>query len=233
MCAGRVSMIETRTTMDKSDSQLKSDIEAELGWDPMVNAAQIGVTVNQGAVSLLGTVDTYAQKWAAEDATQRVNGVRAVAQDLTVKLLTEHRHNDSEIAAAALHALKWDVSTPAGITASVRDGIVTLEGEVTWNYQRESAEYAIRRLAGVVDVNSRIHLKPQVSATEVKMKVEAALRRQATADANSIRVETAGGKVTLSGEASSWKSLKDAAQAAWAAPGVTEVVDHMKVSLTN
>jgi osmotically-inducible protein OsmY len=218
--------------MHKTDSQLKQDIEEELRWDPKVNAAQIGVSVDQGAVSLLGAVDTYAEKWAAEDATKRVNGVRTIAQDLTVKVLTDHARSDSEIATATQSALEWDVFVPKTVTAKVQHGAVTLEGQVIWNYQRDAAERAIRHLAGVVAVHNLIALKPQASATEVKEKVQAALQRQATADAKSIHIETSGGKVTLTGHASSWQSIEDAANAAWAAPGVTQVVDQVKMSMT-
>ena len=124
------------------------------------------------------------------------------------------------------------MAIPKTVTAHVRHGAVTLEGEVIWNYQRDAAERAIRHLAGVVAVNNAIALKPLASATEVKEKVQAALQRQATADAKSIHIETSGGKVTLTGHASSWQSIEDAANAAWAAPGVTEVVDQVKMSMT-
>jgi VCBS repeat-containing protein len=214
--------------MMKTDMQLKQDIETELRWDPKVNAAQIGVSVDNGVVSLLGAVDTHAEKWAAEDATKRVSGVRTVAQDLTVKILSEHKRPDSEIADAVQNALKWDVFVPETVTAKVQNGAVTLEGDATWNYQRKEAEQAVRHLTGVVSVYDAISLKPEASATQVKEKVEAALQRQATADAKSIHVETLGGKVTLTGTASSWHSMRDASHAAWAAPGVTEVVDKMK-----
>ena len=218
--------------MPKTDDQLKRDIEAELSWDPKVNAAEIGVSVNEGAVSLLGTVDTYAQKWAAEDATKRVAGVRTVAQDLTVKIQNEHKRSDTEIAEAIQSAFKWDVLVPKEVTAKVHNGMATLEGQVTWNYQRDAAERAVRHLAGVVTVEDLIKLKPGASATQVKENVEAALRRQATADAKSIHIATAGGKVTLTGKASSWQSIEDASHAAWAAPGVTEVVDQVKMQMT-
>ena len=218
--------------MNKTDLQLKNDIEEELRWDPKVNAAQIGVSVDKGAVSLLGSVDTYAEKWAAEDATKRVSGVRAVAQDLTVKVLVDHKRSDSDIAGAIQHALKWDVYVPKTVTAKVQGGMVTLEGQVTWNFQRDAAERATRYLTGVVSVNNSITLKPQVSPAQVKEKVAAALQRQATADAKSITVDASGGKVTLSGQASSWQSIEDAANAAWAAPGVTDVVDQVRVAST-
>ncbi|MES1165821.1 MAG: BON domain-containing protein [Verrucomicrobiota bacterium] len=216
--------------MNKTDKQLKQDVEEELRWDPKVNAAQIGVTVDGGAVSLLGTVDTYAQRWAAEDATKRVSGVRAMAQDLSVKLLSDHKHSDAEIATAIQSALRWDVIVPDTVTAKVTSGAVTLEGLATWNFEREAAERAVRHLTGVVSVVNAVALKPQVSATQVKEKIEAALDRQAKADGKSIKIETSGGKVTLTGHASSWQSTEDATDAAWATPGVTEVVDRMTVS---
>ena len=214
---------------NKTDIQLKQDIEEELRWDPKVNAAQIGVSVDKGAVSLLGAVDTYAEKWAAEDATKRVSGVRTIAQDLTVKILTDHKRSDSDIAVTVQSALKWDVFVPKTITAKVHNGSVTLEGQVAWNFQRDAAERSVRYLTGVVAVHNSITLKPQASAAQVKEKVQAALQRQATADANSIHIDTSGGKVTLTGHASSWQSIEDAASAAWAAPGVTEVVDQVEM----
>jgi osmotically-inducible protein OsmY len=218
--------------MTKTDIQLKKDIETELSWDPKVNAAQIGVAVDRGAVSLLGTVDTYAEKWAAEDATKRVSGVRTVAQDLRVKILGEHTRSDSEIAAAVQRALDWNVFIPKSITADVHNGSVTLKGQSNWHFQKDAAEHAVRFLAGVVNVHNAIAIAPEVSASEVKEKVEAALQRQAKADAKSIHVDTLGGKVTLTGHASSWQSIEDAANAAWAAPGVTHVVDQVKMQMT-
>ena len=216
--------------MNKTDKQLKQDIEEELRWDPKVNSAQIGVSVDGGAVSLLGTVDTYAQKWAAEDAAKRVSGVRTMAQDLSVKLLSEHKHTDSEIATAIQSALKWDVVVPTTVTAKVTSGAVMLEGLAAWNFEREAAERAVRYITGVVSVVNAVALKPQVSATQVKEKIEAALDRQAKADGKGIHIETAGGKVTLTGHAASWRSTEDAADAAGATPGVTEGVDRMTVT---
>ena len=218
--------------MTKTDLHLKQDIEQELRWDPMINAAEIGVTVDKGVVSLFGAVDTYAQKWAAEDATKRVGGVRTVAEDLTVKIASEHKRTDSEIAAAIQSALTWDVFVPNAVTARVQKGAVTLEGTVTWNYEREAAERVVRNLTGVISVYNAIALEPHVSATEVKEKIEAALKRQATADGKAIRIETSGSQVTLTGHASSWHSIADATNAAWGAPGVTKVVDRLTVSLT-
>lgn len=218
--------------MTKTDQQLKEDIEFELLWDPRINAAQIGVSVDHGAVSLLGAVDTFAEKWAAENATKRVGGVRSFAQELTVKILGEHARTDSDIAGAVQNAIKWNVYIPDAVTAKVQQGAVTLQGEVSANYQREAAENAVRFLAGVISVYNAITLKQTVSPAQVKEKVEAALQRQALTDASSILIDASGGKVTLSGHASSWQSIKDAAHAAWAAPGVTQVVEHVKIVMS-
>ncbi len=240
--------------MSKTDIELKKDIEDELRWDPKVNSAQIAVAVVDGAVSLFGAVDTYAERWAAEDATKRVNGVRTLAQGLTVKLLPEHNHSDSEIAAAIQNALQWNVYIPKTVTASVQQGSVTVEGQVDWNYQRVIAFRAIRYLAGVVAVHNLITIQPQKSATKldgnvthfwtrwlpsfraqsaaslITERILAALQRQTAADAKSIRVETIGSQVTLKGQATSWQAIVDATNAAWAIPGVTHVFDQVKLS---
>lgn len=216
--------------MNKTDLQLKQDIDEELLWDPKINAAQIAVSVNQGAVSLKGEVDTFAAKWAAGDATKRVAGVRTVAEDLTVNVLGHHQHADSEIAEAAQAALRWDVWIPKGVTAKVREGWLTLEGKVKWNYERESAARAVRYLMGVVGVTNSITIEQDASTREVKERVQAALQRQASADAHTIDVATTGGTVTLSGNAASWHAIEDATNAAWAAPGVTNVIDTIRMT---
>jgi VCBS repeat-containing protein len=216
--------------MNKTDMQLKKDVEDELQWEPKVNAARIGVSVRNGAVSLTGEVDTYPEKWAAQDAAKRVGGVRSVAEGLTVKLLGGSKRSDAEVAEAALRALKWDVWVPDTVTLTVQNGTITLQGQVEWQYQRDSAADAVSNLAGVVSVYNQITIKPRASAAKVKEKVEAALQRQATADARSIQVDTSGSTVTLSGQASSWRAIDDAAAAAWAAPGVTDVIDKLSVN---
>jgi osmotically-inducible protein OsmY len=213
----------------RSDERLKEDIESELRWDPKLTASTIGVTVEKGAVSLLGAVDSYAHKWAAEDATRRVVGVRTVAQDLTVKIHGDHRRSDSEIAVAVQHALKWDVFTPSTVTARVAESAVTLEGEVRWNFEREAAVLAVSNLTGVVAVHDYIALKGPAETAKVKESVEAALQRQASSDGRSITVAAAAGVVTLAGHATSLQSIADATHAAWAAQGVTQVLDRVEL----
>jgi osmotically-inducible protein OsmY len=217
--------------MIKTDAQLTQEVEQELASEPKLNATGIAINVDQGAVSLLGTLDTYAEKAIAESAAKRVNGVRAIALDLKVRLPESHVRTDSDIAVAVRNALSWDVLIPTTVTGKVEDGWITLEGPVTWNYQREAAELAVRNLVGVVGVFNSVTIKPEVSAAEVKEKIEAALERRTRASVQAIRVEVVGGKVTLTGHAGSWRAVEDAANAAWAAPGVTEVVDQVKMSM--
>ncbi len=166
--------------------------------------------------------------WAAEDATKRVFGGRTVARDLKVKVLGDHERSDSDIATAVQSALRWDVFIPKAVTANVHAGAVTLEGQVSWNFERDAAQRAVRNLSGVVTVYNAITLKPHTSSAQVKEKIQSALQRQANSDANAIHIATSGSRVTLTGHVSSWQSMEDASNAAWAAPGVTEVVDQMK-----
>jgi VCBS repeat-containing protein len=148
---------------------------------------------------------------------------------MTVRLLGDNKRSDAEIAEAALRALKWDVWVPNTVTLEVQEGRITLQGQVGWKYERDSAEKAVANLAGVMSVNNQITIKPKASAAKVKEKVEAALQRQASADARTIHVDTSGSTVTLTGKASSWRAIDDAAAAAWAVPGVTDVVDKLSV----
>jgi osmotically-inducible protein OsmY len=215
--------------MTRTDAELREDVEEELRWDPKVNAAQIAVNAASGEVTLSGVVDHNAQKWAAVDATKRVRGVRAVAQYLTVKLLHSHVRSDSEIGEAISRVLNWDVCVPDTVTATVNSGSVTLAGRVSWKHESDAAERAVRGLKGVVDVRNSIAIEPRVTPAQVDLHVQAALRRRAMVDSNAIHVETSGSEVTLTGEASSWQSIVDAEDAAWAAPGVTQVVDRVKL----
>lgn len=215
--------------MTKSDLELKHDVEQELLWDPKVNAARIGVSVDGGRVSLFGAVDTFAEKWESAEAARRVEGVRHVAQELTVKVLGPHLRSDSEIAATIQHALEWNVMVPKSIRATVQDGWVTLAGTVAANYQREAAERAMRYLTGVVGVVNQVVLQAEGSAEDVKERIESALKRHAVTDAKAIEVGFSRGKVTLSGFVTSWPAIRDARDAAWASPGVSAVDDQLKM----
>ena len=214
----------------KSDSQLHKDIVDELRWDPRVKEAEIAVSAKDGVVTLTGSVDTYAQKYAAERVVERATGVRAIADDLQVRLQNSLLRSDTDIAHAAVNALRWDTEVPdEKITVKVNDGWVSLKGEVEWNYQKTAAERDTRYLAGVKGISNMITVKPRVSADAVKSKIEAALKRSAELDAKHITVEALGGKVTLTGTVRSWTERSDAERAAWAAPGVAEVEDRLAV----
>ena len=215
----------------KTDLQLHKDVLDEIRWDPRVTETEIGVAAKDGVVTLTGSVETYAQKYAVERDVERVTGVRAVADDLHVRPSGAFLRNDTDIAHSVVNALAWDIEVPAEkITAKVENGWITLKGEVDWNYQKVAAERAVRYLAGVKGISNLIDVKPLVSPVEVKSKIEAALKRNAELDAKSINVETTNGKVILKGHVRSWAERADAEHAAWAAPGVHEVDDRLTVT---
>jgi osmotically-inducible protein OsmY len=213
-----------------TDRDLQEHIQNALEWEPSIDAAEIGVSVDSGVVTLRGDVTSYAEKAAAERVAVGVYGVQAVANDINVRLEIGQQRTDTEIAQAAVSALKWNsMVLDERITVTVSDGWVTLQGQVEWDYQRTAAANVVRDLTGVRGVTNSIAVAPHVSVTDVKSKIEAALRRSAEVDARRINVAVAGGKVILSGNVHSWFERTEARQAAWAAPGVKEVEDRLAV----
>jgi osmotically-inducible protein OsmY len=213
------------------DLELKKSVESELNFEPSINAAEIGVAVKNGVVTLSGRVPGYWEKVSAERAAARVSGVKAVANELEVRLPGSSERTDEDIAQAAVDMLRWSVLVPQDrIKVKVSKGWITLEGTVDWQYQKSAAEKAVRKLYGVLGVSNLIEVKPQVSKAEVKTSIEAALKRLAEVDANRIRVDTEDGKVVLSGSVRSWFEREEAERAAWAAPGVRSVEDRIAIA---
>ena len=210
----------------KTDSQLQLDVMEELEWEPGLNHEHIGVSVDNGVVSLSGTVQSYAEKLLAEDTARRVKGVRAIAEDLNVRYDWQPKTSDSEIARRVSDLLDWDPLVPKDrIQVTVEDAIVKLKGKVDWHYQKDLAFKDASKISGVVRIDNWIEVAPSVSAQDVRQRIEQAFERQADLDAEKILVRADGGKVILSGSVSSWTKRELAEHAAWAAPGVEKVED--------
>ena len=213
-----------------TDRELQQHVQNALDWEPSVEASAIGVSVENGVVALRGDVQSYMEKEAAERVALRVYGVRAVANDLNVRLATEAERTDTDIAQAASNALKWHASVPdKNVTIVVRNGWITLDGTVDWQFQKDAAVRAVRDLTGVRGVTNAIMVKPRITAGDVQTKIEAAFRRSAEIDARRVNVAVQDSKVTLSGNVRSWAERQEAERAAWAAPGVNQVDDRLTV----
>ena len=215
----------------KTDAQLKKDIQDELSWDPEIHATDVGVIVKDGVVTLTGHLASYAEKYAAERATERVSGVLALVMEVEVRLPSSSKRNDADIASAARNALTWSVVVPdSRIQLKVEKGWITLSGEVEWDYQRKAADKAVRDLLGVTGVSNLIKVAPHVSTTDVQKKIQDALARQAETEAKQLQVIVEGSRVTLRGKVHSWVERQAAQGAAWAAPGVTNVVNELALA---
>jgi len=214
----------------KTDTDLKRDVVAELGWDPAVKSTEIGVAVKDGVVTFTGHLDTFAEKHAAARALRRVAGVKAIALELDVKLAPAHERSDTDIAQSIEDAMKWNTVVPLDlIRVTVDHGWVTVQGTLEWDYQRRSVEKAIRPLMGVVGLSDEITLRMQPKAADVSKRIEEALTRHAMREAKQVKVEIDGSTVKLTGRVHSWQE-RDAAQGvAWSAPGVRMVVNELQV----
>ncbi|MBZ5558024.1 MAG: BON domain-containing protein [Acidobacteriia bacterium] len=213
-----------------TDKDLKQHVQCALDWEPSLDASDIAVSVDEAVATLRGTVHSYAEKVAAERATLHVYGVKGVANDLVVHLVTDFQRTDTDIAQAALDALKWNTMVPNDrVTVTVTNGWVTLNGTLDWQYQKDAAARVVRDLTGVKGVMNSISVQPRLKTLDVRDKIEAAFKRSAEIDARRINVAATDGKVILSGNVHSWAERQEAERAAWAAPGVSQVEDRLAV----
>jgi len=215
----------------RTDAEIKKDVEDELRWNPSIDATDIAVAVKNGVVTLTGYTKSFSDKWEAERAVKHVAGVVGVANDLEVRVPTVDQRPDPDIARDAVTAIKNRLPISSEhIQVVVKNGWLTLEGDVEWQYQKESAENAVRWVRGVKGVTNLIQVKPRVAPSEIKRKIEEAFRRSAEVDANRITVEASGGEVVLKGTVRSWAERQEAERAAWAAPGVTKVDNRIAIA---
>lgn len=213
-----------------NDRELRQDVIAELDFDPSFDSADIGVAVEAGVVTLSGHVSSYMEKLAAERAAWRVKGVKAIAQDIQVRLPMDSKTNDDELARRALDILSWSVSMPVHpVRVTVEDGVLTLAGKAEWKYQRDAVESAVRRLAGLKGVVNDIEVEPKADPGDIRERIASALRRHADVEAARIDVAVQDGRVSITGNVDNWDERRAVQQAAWASPGVRVVEDHLRI----
>ena len=216
----------------KTDSQIQKDVMAQLKWEPFLNASEIGVAVKNGIVTLSGKVDSYLKKLAAEDAAKKISGVKAIAEDIQIGVSPGDKKTDTEIAEAVVNALKWHTAVQEDkIKIKVESGLVKLEGEVEWEYQKTNAKSAVDNLAGVNGVINLIVVKPKIVSSAIEKRINEAFHRSATIDSSKITADVIGSKVTLRGKVRSYVEKEDAENAAWNAPGVTSVIDELEIEV--
>jgi len=214
-----------------SDKTLRQTVMDELEWDPSFNAQHIGVAVEEGVVTLTGHVGSYIERLAAEKAVKRVKGVRAIAEEIEVRFPSDKKTSDDQIAKRALDVIAWDSTIPKDkIQIKVQNGFVTLSGEVDWFYQRDDAEAAVRKLTGVKGLSNEVKVKPQVRGTDIKQRIETALKRNAEVEADAIKVTVQEGRVILDGKVKAWYERELAERTAWSAPGVISVEDRISIN---
>ena len=214
----------------KTDEDLEKDVIDELEWDPSVNHEDISVKAREGVITLRGNVPHYLEKHTAELAAQRVNGVHAIANEIQIKLMGAYERSDEDIANTALIALDWNVQVPKGIKVTIENGLVTLRGEVEWNYQKTAAESSVSQLMGVRGVHNEISIKNIAKTQDIKTRIEDALKRTAQTEGSEINVLLDGTQVTLTGKVRSFAEMDDARLSAWSAKGVSVVKDHLTLS---
>lgn len=222
--------MNTLLSVKKTDADLKTDVLAELKYEPSVKVTDIGVLVKDGIVTLNGYATSAAEKWEAVRATKRVVGVKAIADDIEIKLPESFINTDSDIAAAAIHHIDWFTTIPRGsVKVTVRNGWITLDGEVDWQYLKIAAGHFLHHLSGVKGVSNEISIKSRLSVKEVATDIQAAFKRSAMLDATKIQIEVAGSKVTLKGKVRNYAELEEAERAVWAASGVLTVDNQLSV----
>ena len=216
----------------KTDSQIQKDVMAQLKWEPFLNASEIGVAVKNGIVTLSGQVDSFLKKIAAEDAAKKIAGVKAIAEDIQIGISPANKKTDTEIAEAVVNALKWHTAVQEDkIKIKVENGLVRLEGEVEWEYQKTNATSAVVNLTGVLGVHNLIVVRPKIVSSSIEKRINEAFHRSATIDSSKITADVSGTKITLRGKVRSYTEKEDAENAAWNAPGVTSVTNNLEIEV--